>query len=151
MTVADKLNQYAEFKAQEYLLTTEEQKMLDSVIPPEIKQIMADLQKQIDEIMAPYTKLQEEVRAEFAGKGQAVLDNIAKLEAEIKDETEKAGATQKGNYFQCIYKPGGHTVAAKDVELVASHYDKIDKDVAAMIRSVIRPKASSSYIQAVGK
>lgn len=149
MNVSEALDQYAEFKAQEYLLETEKQKMLDSVIPPEVKQIMADLQKQVDEMMAPYTQMQRDVEAEFEGKGQAVQENIKKLEDEIKSMTEGLKATQKGKYFQCIYKPGGSTVAAKDVELLAKMYDQTDPKVAATIRSIIRPKANSSSIQAV--
>jgi len=64
--IKQKLDQLAEFQSERDVAMLEKQRLLDEVCPAEIKSRMA------------------EIEAEFSGKTEAVNENIAALEAEIK-------------------------------------------------------------------
>lgn len=62
-----------------------------------------------EETKGVYTALAQrkvEIEAEFAGKAEAVDDNIRKLTDEIKDDVKVLGASVKANHFQAVYVRG---------------------------------------------
>lgn len=61
------------------------------------------------ETQGVYTALAQrkaEIEAEFAGKADAVDDNIRKLTEEIKADVKTLGATVKADHFQAVYVKG---------------------------------------------
>lgn len=88
MNTIDKLNQLDEFQAQKMILDLDKQAMIDKILTPEIKQAI------------------EDIEAEFAGKSEAVDENIAKLTAEIKEDVLAGGATVKGAHMMAVYAKG---------------------------------------------
>lgn len=88
MNTIDKLNQLDEFQAQKMILDLDKQAMIDKILTPEIKQAIADIE------------------AEFAGKSEAVDENIEALTAEIKADVLAGGATVKGAHMMAVYAKG---------------------------------------------
>jgi hypothetical protein len=78
----DKLDDY---KIGLELLQQDKRKLLDEVIPPEIKQAMADIE------------------AEFAGKAEPLQVEIEKLEIIIKQAALQVGETIKGENMMAVY------------------------------------------------
>lgn len=93
-----KLDQIAEFKSQLDVLMLEKQKILDEVIGEEIMNKVAD------------------VEIEFSGKCDAVNENIAKLETEVKNIVLAAGETLDGTLLQAVYMKGRVTWDTKQLE-----------------------------------
>lgn len=86
--IIEKLDTLAEFQAQRDVLNLDKQAALDSLLTPEIKARMADIE------------------AEFGGKAQAVNDNIARLETEVKDDILAHGETVKGARLMAVWVKG---------------------------------------------
>ena len=82
------LEQLTEFYAQRDLLMIDKKRALEDAMPAEVKQRMNELE------------------AEFGDKEEAVKDNIAALEAEVKQAVLDEGATVKGGSVQAVYVKG---------------------------------------------
>lgn len=83
-----KLNQLAEFQAQLDAVTLAKQAALDEIYTPEIKARI------------------NEIEMAFAVKLEGVSENIAALEAEIKQAVISAGTTVKGSFIQAVFTKG---------------------------------------------
>ena len=86
--ISEKLDQLANYQAQRDVFELEKQALIDQLIPPEIRARI------------------EEIDAEFAGKSEAVNANIAALEAEIREDVLRQGASVKGSFLRVEYHPG---------------------------------------------
>ena len=88
MNTAEMLEQLSEFYAQLDVLQLQKADLLDTVMPPEIKQAV------------------EDVNAEFADKETAVRENMADLEAQVKQAVIDDGETAKGGVLQAVFNKG---------------------------------------------
>lgn len=86
--IETKLDELSELYAQRDLSTMDKQHMIDSVLTDEIKAKIA------------------EIEIEFSGKGEAVSEKIAELEAEVKELVKSAGASVKGQFLHAVYTKG---------------------------------------------
>ena len=84
----EKLDQLANFQAQRDVIHLQKQALIDEVLTPEIKARL------------------EEIEAEFAEKVEVVDANITALEAEIKAEVVRCGASVKGTFLMAIWNKG---------------------------------------------
>jgi len=82
------LDELAEMYAQRDLLDLRKQELIDKVYTPEIRKAVADIE------------------AEFAVQAQGVTENIATMEAMVKDATLKSGATVKGSHLMAVWNKG---------------------------------------------
>lgn len=82
------LNRLAEYQAQRTVAELDKQALVDSVLTPEIKAKLADID------------------AEFADKVAAVDQNIADLTAQVKEAVIQNGASVKGSHLQAVYAKG---------------------------------------------
>jgi phage host-nuclease inhibitor protein Gam len=87
-TISEKLDRMAEFQAQKDLLAIDKQTLIDQVLTTEVKARLA------------------EIETEFDGRAEAVDANIAALEAEIKEDVLKHGATVRGAYMMAVWNKG---------------------------------------------
>jgi hypothetical protein len=86
--IVEKLDRLAEFQSQRDILSLDKQAALDSVLTPEIKAKLA------------------EIEAEFSDKAQSVNENIAALEAEIKADVLAHGETVRGSRLMAVWNKG---------------------------------------------
>jgi len=68
--------------------------------------IDADLQAQIAEVYNQVAIRKQEINDEFSEKASGVLDNIAKLTADVKAEVIKVGKSVKGSVYQAVFVKG---------------------------------------------
>jgi hypothetical protein len=83
-----KLDMISNFNAQKDVMMMDKQALVDSVLTPEIKAKLA------------------EIDAEFAGKTEVVDANIAALQEEVEAEVLAQGATVKGTYMMAVWNKG---------------------------------------------
>lgn len=83
-----KLDRLAELRAQKDLLRIEKQKLVESVLTPEIKTQLA------------------EIDAEFDPQFESVDSKASEIEARIKEEVVAHGETIKGTALQAVYSKG---------------------------------------------
>ena len=88
MNTVEKLNALYEKKAALEVVRLEKEKLIDSVLTPEIRKQIADIE------------------AEFADKTMVVTADIQAIEAEIKQEVVSGGETVKGDYLMAVYAKG---------------------------------------------
>jgi hypothetical protein len=88
MNATEMLEKLTEFYAQLDYLQFQKAELLDTVMPPEIKKAMQDID------------------AEFAGKEQAVRENMAALEKQVKQAVIDGGETIRGGLLQAVYNKG---------------------------------------------
>ena len=88
MTIEELLNRLSEYQAQKDLLDLDKQALIDAVYTPEIK-----------------AKI-EEINSEFEGKAEAVSENIATLQDQVKAEVIQHGATVKGKNLMAVWVKG---------------------------------------------
>ena len=69
-------------------------------------QIDADLQAKVADVYRQVEIRKQEISAEFSDKAAGVLDNIAKLTADIKNAVKEVGKTVKGKFYQAVYVKG---------------------------------------------
>jgi hypothetical protein len=86
--IQGKLDLISEYQSQKDVLNLQKQEFIDSVLTPEIKAKIADIE------------------AEFAGKGSAADENIAALTAEVKNMVIEAGSSIKAKNLQAVYAKG---------------------------------------------
>jgi hypothetical protein len=99
--ITQKLDQLANFQAQRDVLELEKQSLIDQLIPPEIKDRIA------------------EIEAEFAGKREAVEANIAALETDIREQVIRQGASVKSTFLRVVYHSGHVTWNTKSLDAYA--------------------------------
>ena len=83
--IKKQLDQLAEYQAQIDLVTIDKRAAIDSVLTPEIKAALDDIE------------------AEFAGRVEEASAKIESLKAEIKDAVIAHGSTVKGCAMQAVY------------------------------------------------
>ena len=96
--IEQKLDQLAEMYAQRDLATMDKQKLIDELYTPELKKQIADIE------------------AEFSAKTDAVNENIATLEAEVKEEVKQHGSSVKGKFLNAVFTKGRVTWETKGLE-----------------------------------
>jgi len=82
------LDNLANTYAERDTLLLAKKELLDSVLTPEIKQKMADIE------------------AEFAGKIETVSERITSQEQDVKQEVILHGSSVKGEFLQAVYVKG---------------------------------------------
>jgi phage host-nuclease inhibitor protein Gam len=88
MEIKEMLDTLAEYQAQRDVMMLDKQEMVDSVLTPEIKAKIADIE------------------AEFSDKAAGVTENISKMEAEVKQAVLDNGSSVKGNALQAVFTKG---------------------------------------------
>ena len=101
------LDQLAEFQSQREALQIEKKELVDSVLTPEIR-----------------ARLQE-IDAEFDGKAEAIDTHIAELEDAIKRAVEMTGATVKGQYLQAVWSRPRVTWDTRSLDSFAAAHPEI--------------------------
>jgi hypothetical protein len=86
--IQDKLDELASLRSALDVINLEKQSIIDSILTPEIKQKLA------------------EIDLEFSGKSEVATDKASVLEAEIKELVKSAGETVKSKYFMAVYMKG---------------------------------------------
>jgi hypothetical protein len=90
MDIYTKIEQYSDMEFHIGIINQDKQKAIDSVLTPEIKQQLADIE------------------AEFGEQVEALQNKMAMLEADIKATVLQAGQTIKGNHHSFVWsKPHG--------------------------------------------
>jgi len=85
MDIYEKIEKYSDLGVGIDLIHQEKQALIDTVLTPEIKEKLA------------------EIDAEFDPKVEQLLQEKSQLEAEIKDEVLNAGRTIKGTYHSFVW------------------------------------------------
>jgi len=85
MDIYEKIEKYSDLGVGIDLIHQEKQALIDTVLTPEIKERLA------------------EIDAEFDPKVEQLLQEKSQLEAEIKDEVLNAGRTIKGTYHSFVW------------------------------------------------
>lgn len=98
MDIVQKLDELAEYQAQADVLSLQKRQLLEEAMPAEVKQRMA------------------EIEAEFAGKGEAVSENIAALEVEIKEAVKAEGKSVKATILHAVFAKGRVTWETKGLD-----------------------------------
>lgn len=81
----DKLNELAEYQAQLDIMAMEKAKILDTILTPEIKKQIAELDE------------------EFSGKAETVLKKIEDVQADIRGDVLINGETVKGDMYMAVW------------------------------------------------
>ena len=105
--IKQKLDQLAEFQSARDVAMLEKQSLLDEIYTAEIKARMA------------------EIEAEFVGKTEAVNENIAALEAEIKQAVLAHGASVKGSFFHAVFAKGRVSWDTKSLDGYATAHPEL--------------------------
>ena len=104
MNTVEKLNELYEKKAALEVVRLEKEKLIDSVLTPEIRKQIADIE------------------AEFADKTMVVNADIQTIEAEIKQAVVSEGETVKGDYLMAVFAKGRVSWDTKALDgYVAAH------------------------------
>jgi len=96
--IEKQLDQLANFRAEKDYLGLYKQELIDQVLTPEIKARL------------------EEIEAEFAGRLQAVDENITALEGEIRQAVIQHGETVRGSFLRAIWHKGRVTWDTQGME-----------------------------------
>jgi hypothetical protein len=107
--IAQLLDQLANFRAQQDVLNLQKRELIDQILTEEIKARL------------------EEIEAEFATRMEAVDENIALLEEEIRAEVIQHGATVKGTFLRAVWNKGRVSWDTRGIERYAqSHPEVLD-------------------------
>jgi hypothetical protein len=101
------LDQLAEYKAQRTAIMLQKQELIDSILTPEIKNQIAD------------------VELEFAGKASAATEAAASLEMEIKEAVVALGKSVKGGQLSASFVKGRITWDTKTLDGYAVAHPEI--------------------------
>jgi hypothetical protein len=99
--VKDLLDLLADLYAQRDLVAVDRQAAINSVIPPEVKALLADID------------------AEFAGKTETVNAKIAELEVGIGELVKRGGKSVKGSVLQAVFFHGRISWDTKELDDLA--------------------------------
>ena len=107
--IKQKLDKLAEFQAQRDVVALEKQALIEKIYTPEIRARVA------------------EVEAEFAGKSEAVNENIATLKSEIEEAVKAHGKTVKSTILQAVWSKARYSYSEdeKDGYIQAMVYRKL--------------------------
>ena len=105
--IKELLDRLAEYQSQRDAANLEKQALIDEVYTPEIKQRIA------------------EIEAEFSGKTETVNENIAALEAEIKQAVINHGASVKGSFFHAVFAKGRVSWDTKSLDGYATAHPEL--------------------------
>jgi hypothetical protein len=107
--ITQMLDQLANFQAQRDVLNLQKRELVDQILTEEIKARL------------------EEIEAEFAIRMEAVEENIALLEGEIRNEVIQHGATVKGTFLRAVWNKGRVSWDTRGIERYAqSHPEVLD-------------------------
>ena len=109
MNTVEMLEQLSEFYAQLDVLQLQKNELLGTVMPPEIKQAV------------------EDVNAEFADKETAVRANMAELESQVKTAVINEGATVKGGVLQAVFNKGRVSWDSRKLEGLMIAFPKLEE------------------------
>jgi hypothetical protein len=101
------LDQLADLQSQRDSLQVEKQRLVDSILTPEIR-----------------TKLAE-IDLEFGEKAETVNQSIAELEEAIKNVVKSSGASFKGQYLQAVWSRPRITWDTPSLE----HYAEVHPEI----------------------
>lgn len=107
MNAKEKLNALYELKCAIEVSNMEKQALVDSVLTPEIRQKIADIE------------------AEFAEKNAAVNEKLAALETEVKTDVVSGGETVKGDYLMAVYNKGRVSWDTKSLDGYAAAHPEV--------------------------
>ena len=88
LELKQKLDLLAEHQSQRDCISLQKQALIDEILTAEIKAKLA------------------EIDAEFSDKTSAVNENIANLEAEVKEAVKGLGASVKANFLHAVWVKG---------------------------------------------
>ncbi len=101
------LDQLANFYAQRDVLALQKQELIDQILTPEIKARL------------------EEIETEFAGRLESVEENITRLEAEVRDEALRHGASVKGSFLKAVWNRGRVSWDTRGMERYSQEHPEI--------------------------
>jgi DNA-binding TFAR19-related protein (PDSD5 family) len=101
------LDQLAQYQSQRDALQLEKKQLIDSILTPEIR-----------------AKLQE-IEDEFSEKAEVVTENIAELEEAIKNAVKVSGASFKGQYLQAVWSKPRVTWDTKSLDSFSTSHPEI--------------------------
>ncbi len=105
--IEKQLDQLANFQAEKDYLALHKKELIDQVLTPEIKARL------------------EEIEEEFAGRTQAVEDNIAVLEEEIRHAVIQHGETIRGTFLRAVWNQGRITWDSKAMERYSQTHPEV--------------------------
>jgi len=105
--IKQKLDTLAEYQSQRDAAMLEKQSLIDAIYTAEIKAQVA------------------EIEAEFSAKTEGVTENIATLEAEIKQAVLKHGASVKGSFFHAVFAKGRVSWDTKSLDGYAAAHPEL--------------------------
>lgn len=107
-TIANQLDQLANFMAQRDVLNLHKKELIDQVLTPEIKARL------------------EEIEAEFAGKLEAVEANISAMEEDIRQTALQHRASVRGTFLRVVWHKGRVSWDTKSLDRYAQAHPEID-------------------------
>ena len=107
MDITQKLDQLAEYMSQRDAIGIRKQELIDSILPPEIKAKLA------------------EIDVEFMAQSAAVFENIETLTAEIKSDILTFGASAKGAHLQAVWNKGRVSWDTKALDAVVALHPEL--------------------------
>lgn len=105
--IAEKLDRLASFYAQRDVFNLQKQELIDQVLTPEIKARL------------------DEIEAEFAGKLEALEENIAALDAEVRQDVLNHGGSVRGSFLKVHWNKGRVSWDTKSLDDYASRHPEI--------------------------
>jgi len=105
--IKQKLDRLAEYQSERDAAMLEKQALIERIYTAEIKAKMA------------------EIEAEFAGKTEAVNENIAALEAEIKQAVTAHGSSVKGTLYHAVFAKGRVSWDTKSLDGYATAHPEL--------------------------
>ncbi|HEX9616494.1 MAG TPA: hypothetical protein VGA03_03710 [Anaerolineales bacterium] len=105
--ITQMLDQLANFQAQRDVLNIQKRELIDQILTEEIKARL------------------EEIEAEFGTRMEAVEENIALMEEEIKAEVINHGATVKGTFLRAVWNRGRVSWDTRGIERYAQSHPEV--------------------------
>jgi hypothetical protein len=88
---------------------------------------IAEIQANTKDVYAAIAQRKAEIEAEFSGKREAVDENIAKLEKEIKEAVKLIGYTVESEHYQAVYsKPKKSWIPQRLEKYTETHPDIVE-------------------------
>lgn len=107
MTTKEKLDALYELRCAIEVSNMDKQALIDSILTPEIKQKISDIE------------------AEFSEKNAAVQEKLSALESEIKGDVVSGGETVKGDYLMAVFTKGRVSWDTKSLDGYAAAHPEI--------------------------
>jgi hypothetical protein len=105
--IIQKLDRLANFQAQRDLFSLQKKELIDQVLTPEIRARL------------------DEIEAEFAGKLETLEENIAALEADLREDALRHGASVKGTFLSVRWNKGRVSWDTKSLDDYAASHPEI--------------------------